>query len=185
MRELLGENPAEGRAEDVCLFVLERVEQQLERAGQAGHAPRPAVPGRAPVPGASTAIVCTPCGFSASSNGAERPRLAPMPVSSSSGRRAPRIDVRSLTPSTSRIETPPWPLRGFPGQAPAQVTSQPMISACMVCPGSVKDLEVAHVAGNALFEPDAMVDLYLVTGDPDSAGRPVSGRAAQRALPSR
>jgi hypothetical protein len=61
-----------------------------------------------------------------------------------------------------------------------------MVSACMVCPGSVKDLEVAHVAGNALFEPDAMVvDLYLVTGDPDSAGRPVSGRAAQRALPSR
>jgi len=25
-----------------------------------------------------------------------------------------------------------------------------MVSACMVCPGSVKDLEVAHVAGNAL-----------------------------------
>jgi hypothetical protein len=49
----------------------------------------------------------------------------------------------------------------------------------------VKDLEVAHVAGNALFEPDAMVDLYLVTGDPDSAGHPISGRAAQCALPSR
>src|SRR5271166_2455104 len=48
MRELLGKNPAEGRAEDVYLFVLERVEQQLERAGQAGHAPRSPVPGRAP-----------------------------------------------------------------------------------------------------------------------------------------
>src|SRR6266487_3495267 len=48
MRELLGENPAEGCAEDVYLFVVEGVEQQLERAGEAGHAPRPAVPGRAP-----------------------------------------------------------------------------------------------------------------------------------------
>jgi hypothetical protein len=49
-----------------------------------------------------------------------------------------------------RIESPPWPLRGFPGQAPAQVTSQPTISACTVRPGSVKDLEIAHVVGNAL-----------------------------------
>jgi hypothetical protein len=60
-----------------------------------------------------------------------------------------------------------------------------MVSACMVCPGSVKDLEVAHVAGNALFEPDAMVDLYLVTRDPDSAGRAISVRAAEWSLPSR
>ena len=44
MRELLGENPTEGHAQDVHLFVLERVEHQLKRTGEAGHPLRPAIP---------------------------------------------------------------------------------------------------------------------------------------------
>src|SRR4029077_5485268 len=54
-----------------------------------------------PVPGASSATVCTLCAFRARSNGTEITKLAPMPVSTSSGSPAPRTEVRSRSPSTS------------------------------------------------------------------------------------
>src|SRR6266540_7216036 len=62
-----------------------------------------------PVPGASRAIVCTPCELSARSRGADNSRLAPMPVSRSSGDPVPRTEVRSRTPSTSTYR-----MRGSP-----------------------------------------------------------------------
>src|SRR6478609_5276339 len=54
-----------------------------------------------PVPGASRATVCTLCALRARSNGTEISKLAPMPVSTSSGIPAPRTEVRSRSPSTS------------------------------------------------------------------------------------
>src|SRR4249920_3112251 len=54
-----------------------------------------------PVPGASRATVCTSCGLRARSNGTDISRLAPMPVSTSSGDPVPRTEVRSRSPSTS------------------------------------------------------------------------------------
>ena len=158
--ELLGENPAEGRAEDVYRFVLLSASSSSSNVRA-----RPCMRrGRRYRSSSSLAhrwrcLVCTPCGFSESYGCAERLRFAPMPLSSSSGRPAPRIDVRSLTLLLLRIESLRWPLPGLSGQAPAQVTLQADGQCWMVCPGSVKDLEVAHVVGNALFEPYGGVPL--------------------------
>src|SRR6266508_256999 len=54
-----------------------------------------------PTPGASKATAWIPRAVSSRSNGSARSRLAPSPVTSSSGRPLPRTEVRSRTPSTS------------------------------------------------------------------------------------
>src|SRR3712207_1163823 len=53
------------------------------------------------MPGASRLITCRPRAASSRSNGAASSRLAPRPVTSSSGRPVPRTDVRSRTSPTS------------------------------------------------------------------------------------
>ncbi len=128
--ELLGEDAAEGDAEDVDRSVAERVEHPLRsvratpgiRRGQ-GYARG------SPTPGASKLMVWMPRASSSRSNGAASSRLAPRPVMISSGRPAPRTEVRSRTPSTSEPDSAP---RWIQAKAPTPVMSRPTMSVWMV-----------------------------------------------------
>src|SRR3954468_17358355 len=108
----------------------------------------------APVPGASRARVCTPCSLRAHSTGVDSSKLAPIPVSTSSGDPVPRTEVRSRTPSTStyRICGSVLGEGADTGDVPSDDQRLHGLGALV----GVDDLDVAHVPDDVILEQHAV-----------------------------
>src|SRR3954471_24799088 len=113
----------------------------------------------APVPGASRATVCTPCTLRARSTGVDSSKLAPIPVSTSSGDPVPRTEVRSRTPSTStyRICGSSSGEGADTGDVPSDDQRLHGLGALV----GVDDLDVAHVPDDVVLEQHAVTAQHV------------------------
>src|SRR5262249_56473648 len=107
-----------------------------------------------PVPGASTLIVWISAPSSRSSNGAHISRLAPIPMSSSSGRPSPRTATRSGTPSIVTVRTTRRPLdeRADTGDVPSDDQCLDRLGALV----RVDGLDIGHMPHDVVVEQDAV-----------------------------